>query len=472
MKVLLTVPPTGKLIREDRCQTPIDDLKTVALRPPIDLLCAAAGFERGGAECRVHDFPAEGGAWEAFENALREFAPDIVVLSITCPSLAGDLEAATRAKRVLPQCLTLGKGALFEAQDIEPISACRDLDGVLRGECEHTAREIAEDKPLSEVLGLSHRGGDGRLVHNPDRPFETDLDALPFPARHLVDNRLYTRPDTGAMQATILANRGCPHECIFCLTQQVAGRAHRRRSPENLAAEIRACLDLGIRSFLFRSDLFTAKREWVMDLCDHLIETGLADEIDWACNSRVDTIDPEMARAMRRAGCFMVAFGVESSDDAVLERMRKQVTADQARTGVALTKAAGLKTSAYFLLGLPWDTRESIRANVRFACEIDADVTEFFFVYPFPGTALHREAVEARLLAPDEVPAEAYGQPAMATRTLSREALVRERARALRRHYLRPRYIARTLAGASSPRVFFNYLRFGFAQLGAMLRSR
>ncbi len=194
-------------------------------------------------------------------------------------------------------------------------------------------------------------------------------------------------------------------------------------------------------------------------------------KIEWACNSRVDTIDEEMARAMKAAGCFMVAFGVESGDDEVLRKIDKKATADDARRGVALTKRAGIKVSAYFLLGLPWDTRESIRQTVQFACELDPDIAEFFYVYPFPGTEFHRQAVEAGLLEPDVVPAEAYGQPAIPSLALSREELARERVRALRRYYLRPGFIFRTLAGAPSPSVFFNYVRFGFAQLGAMMRS-
>lgn len=472
MNVLLVVPPTGKMIREDRCQTPIQDLKTVALRPPIELLSAAASFEQVGCHCTVRDYPALGQGWEDFDRDLLATRPDVLVISITCPSLGADLRAATRAKELLPGCVTLAKGALFVPQDLRPISECTALDGVLRGECEHTCTEIGQGRPFDQILGLTWRQN-GRMVHNPDRPFEENLDALPFPARHLVDNRLYTRPDTGEPQTTLVTNRGCPHECIYCLAQQVAGAKHRRRSPQNIAAEIRECVERhGIRSFLFRSDLFTANRKWVLALCEHLVETGLADQIDWSCNSRVDTIDEEMARAMRRAGCFMVAFGVESGDDEALRLMKKRATAEDARRAVAVTKRAGLRVSAYFLLGLPWDTRETIRDNIRFACELDPDVAEFFYVYPFPGTELHRQAVEAGLLAPDEIPVEAYGQPAIASLTLTREELRRERLRALRRYYLRPRYILRSLASAPSPRVFFNYLRFGAAQLGAMIRSR
>ncbi|NUP89043.1 MAG: radical SAM protein [Candidatus Sumerlaeia bacterium] len=470
MKVFLAVPPTGKLIREDRCQTPIKDLKTVALRPPIELLYAAAGFERAGAVCRIEDYPARDLGWAAYERDLRDFAPDLVVISITCPSLKEDLEAAGRAKRVLPGVRVLAKGALFESTDLRPISECAALDGVLRGECEHTCREIAEGAPWDAIQSLTWRNGRG-MVHNPDRPFEPNLDALPFPARHLIDNGLYRRPDTGEMQTTLVTNRGCPHTCIYCLAQQVAGAKHRRRTPANILAEIDECLAMGIKSFLFRSDLFTANKKWVMELCQAICDRRLEKTIDWACNSRVDTIDGEMAAAMKRAGCFMVAFGVESGDDEVLRKLDKKATAEEARRAVALTKAAGIKVSAYFLLGLPWDTRETIEDTIGFACELDPDVAEFFYVYPFPGTELHRQAVEAGLLAPGEVPVEAYGQPAIPSMTLSREDLARERLRALRRYYLRPRYIARSLGGAATrPRVLFNYVRFGVAQLGAMMR--
>ena len=312
--------------------------------------------------------------------------------------------------------------------------------------------------------GCTWRGADGAIVRNPARTFTRDLDALPFPARHLTRNALYVRPDTREPQTTIVTNRGCPHRCTYCLANQVAGLANRYRSVENVLAEIRECVErYGITSFLCRSDLFTQDGAWVRRLCEAIVAAGL--DISWACNARVDTVDAETLAAMKRAGCWIAAFGVESGDQAALDRLEKNATVAEAHHAVALCRAAGIKSSVYLLMGLPWDTHESIAALIAFACELDPDVVEFFYPYPFPGTALQRQCVELGLLAPGEIPKQSYAYPAFATTTLSKDELAAYRTAALRAFYVRPRKIARTLLAARSPRELGNYLRVGWAQL-------
>jgi anaerobic magnesium-protoporphyrin IX monomethyl ester cyclase len=168
---------------------------------------------------------------------------------------------------------------------------------------------------------------------------------------------------------------------------------------------------------------------------------------------------------MRRAGCWIVAFGVESGDQATLDRLEKNASVADAHRAVALCRAAGIKSSVYLLMGLPWDTRESIEALIAFACELDPDIVEFFYPYPFPGTPLQRHCVELGLLAPGEIPTASYAYPAVATTTLGKTELAAYRTAALRAFYVRPRKIARTLLATRSPRELRNYLKIGWSQL-------
>ncbi len=468
-RILLIVPPTGRYIREDRCQTPIEKLKTVALRPPIDLLYAAASFERAGCACRVVDFPAKEKSWEHLENLLREFRPAMIVLSITTPSLPLDVEAARQAKTILPGILTVAKGAHFNTLDLHALEQYPQLDVALRGEYEQTCRELGEGRPLAEIHGITWRAPDGALRRNPDRALMENLDELPFPARHLVHNELYIRPDTGEPQTTIVTNRGCPFSCIFCLANQVAGRKNRTRSQENILAEIEECVyKFGIRNFLFRSDLFTASKEWVIGLCEKITGRGLG--ISWACNSRVDTIDREVLRAMKRAGCWLIAYGVESGDQATLDRMNKRTDLNKAREALRMTREEGLCSSIYFLFGMPWDDQKVFDADLRFAREINPDFIEIFYVYPFPGTKLYEIAVAEGLLKEGEIPAAAYDSPAMPTLHVGIDELTKWRRRFLRRFYMRPGYIFRTISRIRSPRVLWNYMKYGVRQMLDLLR--
>ena len=463
-RVLGIVPPTGVYVREDRCQTPIRNFKTIALRPPIDLMYAAAAFESAGAECRLVDYPAEGTGWDALRRDLDEFRPDVVVISATTQTLAADMEAAARAKAVVPGVLTVAKGAHFSVLAGDALARFPALDVALRGEIEESCLDLGRGVALADIAGISWRRTNGVVVHNPERPFTASLDDLPFPARHLARNDLYVRPDTGATQTTIVTNRGCPFHCVYCLANLTAGTRNRYRSVGNVVAEIRESIDRhGIRSFLFRSELFTQNKAWVLEFCRAVVDAGL--DIEWACNSRVDTIDLEMLQAMRRAGCWIMAFGVESGDQPTLDRIDKKARVEDSFRAVALCREAGIRSSVYLLIGLPWDSPATMAAQRRFARALDPDVLEVFYAYPFPGTPLHRICVEHGLLRADEIPAQSYDSPAYPTLHMDVDALVRERARILRSFYLRPQKALRLLRGVRSRAELVNYARVGAAQL-------
>jgi len=455
-------------VREDRCQTPLEDFRSITLRPPIDLMYAMAAFEAGGATCRLRDYPAEGSGWDDLEGALRDWRPHAIVLSVTTQTLAADAEAAILAKRVVPGIRTLAKGAHFNVLGRESLAQHPAFDAVLREEIEETCLELGRGVSISEVEGVTWRSDTDEAIENPSRPFTRALDAIPFPARHLTRNELYCRPDTRTPQTTLITNRGCPHRCTYCLAGQIAGAANRYRSIENVLAEIRDCTERhGLHSFLFRSDLFTQNRDWVIALCRAIVDEGI--RIDWACNARVDTVDAEMLGWMRRAGCWIMAFGVESGDQATLDRIRKNARVEQATRAVRLCREAGIRSSVYLLMGLPWDSDASLEAQARFACALDPDVLEIFYPYPFPGTELREECIRLGLLGPDEFPTQSYSRPAFPTLHLSIEDLARHRARALRAFYLRPSKVVRTLRSTKSPRELGNYVRVGLSQLRQLL---
>jgi len=168
---------------------------------------------------------------------------------------------------------------------------------------------------------------------------------------------------------------------------------------------------------------------------------------------------------MKDAGCWLIAFGVETSDQDILTKLGKRATVDDVRIAMKITREAGIKSSIYFMFGLPWDTSMILRQNTLFAKKINPDFLEIFYVYPFPGTPLYDFAIEKRLLKKGQYPKEAYSSPAMPTLYMSKDQLSIWRKRALRAFYLRPFYIIRTLIKAKSLKVIFNYIKYGFQQL-------
>lgn len=462
-KALLIVPPTGLYIREDRCQTPIERLATVAPRPPIDLLYIAAVLEQAGVECQVRDYPMIKGDWGSLEQDLRNFHPDILILSITTPSIENDLIAAEIAKKIDPEIITIAKGAHFNYLDKATLSQFPSLDIVTRGEYELTFKDIVTQSDLTQVLGITY-SVNGKIYRNPDRPFLENLDELPFPARHLIDNKMYVRPDTGEPQTTLIAHRGCPFQCIFCLSTQVAGTRLRLRSPENIIKEIQQCISsFGIKNYLFRADTFTLNKNWTMELCQKIKQAKL--DIAWSTSTRVDAVDEQLLKEMKSAGCWLLAFGIETGDNSILELIGKKNSLEEARQAIKLCKKVGIKTSLYFLLGLPWESEKTFNTTVSFAKELNPDFVEFFYVYPFPGTKLYQYVVDHGLLKPGEIPKTAYDGPAFPSFYLSLSELAKLRERALLSFYFRPGYLIRTLKNAGSFKQMFNYIRYGIKQL-------
>ena len=470
-RTLLIVPPTGLYIREDRCQTPIEKLKTVTARPPIDLLYIAATLESVGIQCQIKDYPVIGGNWETLKQDTTAFRPEMLFLSITTPSLDSDMQACRVAKEVDPKIITVAKGAHFTLLDKDTLEKYSELDMVIRGEYELTAKELVTQSDWRQIAGITYQNRNSKfqipnpkIIRNPDRPFIENLDELPFPARHLIDNRLYIRPDTGESQTTVITNRGCPYPCIFCLSTQVAGLKLRVRTPENIVAELQECVNKHqTRNFLFRADTFTLNKSWIRELCQKIRDANL--DISWACNSRVDTIDADRLKAMKDAGCWLIAFGIETGNALMLDKIKKNTSLEQAKTAIQLCKQYKIKTSVYFLIGLPWESKETFAESVRFAKELDPEFIEFFYAYPFPGTEFYDIAVAEKLLSPGEIPKSAYDSPALPSLYLSIEELMQLRAKALRQFYFRPSYIYRTLRNAGSAKQILNYLRYGFKQL-------
>lgn len=463
MKCLLIVPPTGLYVREDRCQRPVKSCTVPVRRPPTDLMFMAATLESIGIECIIRDYPVED-TGVTFEEDFRRLSPDYLVLSITTSTLNEDMKTCRLAKSMKPEILTIAKGAHFLLYDIEALETFKDLDVAIRGECELVIGDIVRTKDLHGVKGITFRNGKD-ICRNEPRPLIEDLDLLPFPARHLVNNARYTRPDTGKPLALIEASRGCPALCIYCLTAQVAGYKIRTRSKELIADEMEQCINkYNIHNFGFKADTFTWKKDWVIGVCKEIVARKL--KVEWYSNSRVDTLDEDRIEWMKKAGCYAVGLGIESGSQETLNKIKKGTTLEQARKAVKLCKTFGIKTYMYFMIGFPWEAKEHIQQTLDFALELDGDFVDFLIAYPFSGTELE-EMVKGSVLD-NHVAIEdcdAYAQALVGTQYLSAEELTSCRKTALRTFYTRPRYIARQILQAKSPTVIYNYIKYGVRAL-------
>jgi anaerobic magnesium-protoporphyrin IX monomethyl ester cyclase len=352
--------------------------------PPLGVAYVAAGLEQAGHEVRLLDctFLRRD---EALRLALVARADVVGIYSMATMTA----DCLWFAQRLRGHCRLLVAGGPLPTCD--PVAFLEHFDVVVRGEGEQT---------MVELLAAYETGADVGAVAGvagaPPRPFVSDLDQIPFPARQLLPNAQYIRHGKrkyGFSITTVMSTRGCPFACEFC-SNVVFGQSYRERSPANVVDEIEEALGLGYDRISFADDVFTLNRERVLGVCEEIRRRGL--RFSWECLGRVDAFDEQAAMEMKRAGCTRIFFGIESGDDAILRLMNKKITTAQARSAVETAHRAGLEVGAFFILFYPGETDHTVLATLRFAGSLPLDYLGLSMPYPLPGTALH-ERVGDRL---------------------------------------------------------------------------
>jgi len=353
--------------------------------PPLGLGYVAAALKRQGVEVEFVDctFLSKQQALEKVERSHPQIVGFYSMFSMKKTSLE-------MARLLRGKCDLLVVGGPLPTLD--PTDFLEVFDVAAIGEGEETIVDLAgcfeKGLPFSAVKGIAYKDG-GLVRFTPQRGFVEDLDSLAFPSRELFDNQAYKRhfqKRFGYTTTPLLSSRGCPFSCDFC-SRPVFGTSFRSRSPENIVDEVEQIAGLGYERVWFSDDCFTLKPEHVKQVCDLLVKRQV--DIDWECLSRVDTLNVDVAKDMKRAGCVRVFFGIESGNDGVLGIMNKKITTAQARKAVYAAKEAGLQTGAFFIVGYPGESDRTVLDTVRFASGLPLDYLSFTLPYPIPGTALH-----------------------------------------------------------------------------------
>jgi anaerobic magnesium-protoporphyrin IX monomethyl ester cyclase len=366
------------------------------LWPQTSLAYLAAVARGKGLSVDVIDCIALRMSWSELKKVLEKASPRVVVTNAISSIISNDLQTTFLGKFF--GAATVAIGPHVTSLPRETLERFPSLDVCILGEAEATVAELVPaligGKPLGSIRGIAYRGPKGRIRITPRRPFIENLDDLPMPLHELLPIKSYRLPYIGSSFTFVLASRGCPYQCTFCRQPIMWERKVRKRSARSILREL-ACLDgIGVRNIMFHADTFTIDREIVMDLCRGIVDRRLP--VRWICNSRVDTVDSEMLAMMKRAGCWMIAYGVETGSDEILRNVKKggRHTVQQARDAVAWTRNAGIEVWAYFIMGLPGESRRTVRETIAFARSLPADIVNFAVGAPYPGTELLTQARE------------------------------------------------------------------------------
>lgn len=440
-RVLLVNPSMEELYENAKVKA------AVPIYPPLNLLTVAGGLLEDGHDVRVIDldtFPRKE-IFVKLNEELKNFKPDVFGITFTSALYGQCMDIVNLARDLMPEII-IAAGGTHASSDVESTLKNTNIDLAIMGEGDFTLREYLSGKNKEEILGFAYKKN-GEVKVNPSRPFLQDLDLLPLPAWDLVDIYKYKIPYTMSREnpvAPIETSRGCAWGCTYC-TKSVFGRNFRFKSAERVVKEIEQLVGRGFKEFHIYDDMFTTRKDRVKEICKLMIDKGL--KIHWNCLNgiRADMVDEELISLMYKAGCYRVAFGVESGDDYILKTVEKQQTVEKVRKAFEICHNVGIETVGFFMLGLPEEREEHLQKTIDFAKELEPDIAKFDIFTPLPSTPLYKELEERGLIninSWDELGfhkgLETWKHPYLDHMTIKKYY-----GKAFREFYLRPSYIWR-----------------------------
>lgn len=441
MRVLLINPPRFRgipVIREERCEV----TERYSVLPPYSLMQIASILRSKGHHVQLIDANGEDLDWKRLEEQIRNAAYEVLVFRFAPTTFEWDNRTASISKKHHPQAIAAGICWTLQSVPLEVLQGSLDLDVYIRHEYEVVTptlvSAVSEGRSLAEVPGIAYRTGEGVKTSQPSRPIFT-WDSMPMPAYDLLPslNKYYINTPHGSPFTIIYASKGCPYSCVFCTERNTRLK---NRAVESILNELRYLKEeFGVRTVSFFDEAFTIDKKRVVALAKALKHEGLG--ITWYCNTRVDLVDRNLLETMREGGCGGISFGVESGSQEILDNVVKGTTVEQAENAVKWAREAGIKTYCSFIFGLPGENWRTVGKTIEFVKRVLPTGAQFNVAVPYPGTELHRIAVERGWIKKGATWRKMFQHEAiMRTDELSPEDLNEARRKAYQALYLNPEW--------------------------------
>lgn len=362
---------------------------------PLGLAYLAAVLEENGDKVEILDAEALRMSDQGITKYVSSSVVDVVGVTMTTMTYSVAVKTIKAIKSISDAMIYVG-GVHPTAMPVETLKAVPEIDVVVIGEGETTIVElinaIENNEDLKNIKGIAYRDSEGISITD-KRPYIEDLDTIPFPARHLLPMKLY-RTKPSALDKlpiySIVGSRGCPFRCTFCA--QPFGKKYRYHSAKRICDEIEHLInDYDAKGINFKDDTFTLNRKHVTEICHEIIKRGINKKITWVCATRVNAIDKPLLELMKKAGCTMIHYGVESGNQRLIDSIHKGIKLEEVMQAFKLTREVGIVIGSYYILGLPSETREESLNTIKFAKLANPDWVSFTITIPYPGTELYNQ---------------------------------------------------------------------------------
>ncbi len=442
--------------------------------PPLSLLQVASILEEIGVEVQIIDQENECISGEEVLRRLKTFEPDLLGFTLTTYSFHPVLDWIRLYKKETGLPILVG-GAHVSLYPHETMSHT-EIDYAIVGEAEIPLPALIQAIQANRLpVGLpsvSYRGADGQAVVDTTRQLVHDLNNLPYPARHLIDNTIYSNILTRKKNFTvIMSTRGCPYRCTFCDQHRPK---YRWRSAENFVAEVRYNLEkFNIREFDIYDSTFTANKKRVIEICDLLVKEQL--DVSFTIRSTLMAVNHEMVDALKRAGCHTIMYGIETSNEEILIRMKKHIPRERVLDRIHYTHKVGIQILGFFMFGYPGESAQTIKDTIQFSLDLPLDYAQYTVLWPFPDTEIYAYYQEHTDFG--DYWSRYTLDPGCATEIdlvhtdISRDEATKLVGEAYRRFYFRPRILWQRLINIRSTSELGRLWRGGMGILKSTLRD-
>jgi len=469
MRVLLIYPPF---------RTAVSSLARVLKNkvPPLGLGYVGAALQQAGHEVKIIDADTEDKEAQVIIDEVKIFQPQLIGLSTTTITFHKTKDLAIELKKIFSDTpVVIGGNHLAIFPELTLDYDCFDYGVINEGELTivELVNAIEGKMDIKDVNGIVYKKN-SQIKKTEPRAFIPDLDKSPQLAWNLLSVGKYQ--DVLAKRkifATMITSRGCPYNCIYCERDCRLGRTYRMRSVQSIMDEIELLYNkYSVREIVFYDDTFTVKKDRVINLCQKIIDKKW--DLIWECRTRVDLVDEDLLKIMKKAGCYRIRFGVEAGNPEILKVLKKNITLEQVRNAFSFCHKLQIEAFAYFMIGSPHETKKTVWDTINLAKEIEADYVMFSPTQLHGHTTdLFEWAVEHGYIDKDYWKRWVKGEdldsfPYLSTSDLSKEEVVKYVKIAYRNFYFRPRVVIKML---SKCRNFETLKKYSFIALNMVSKK-
>lgn len=468
-KIMLCYPPGDLSTKiKNRYKYRLQDLVPPTMRACNDLGYMAATLRNAGNDVFLKDYKITRSSALDFLDDILKYSPDMIVMTTSYANVHEDLKLVRMIKSSNPQISVILKSEMFFDAPEEllcnlPLGGVDYLIGSdaafimpLIVKAHYSSNELVYQIPFLTICknGLIQKTN----FHAP----HGNIAELPFPARDLMKNEYYYRPDNKKVTATIYTANGHFSDCIFGSPKDLSPNELNIRPAKNVFDEVYECfLNHGIRSFFFPSESFTNNEKWIEEFCDYIINSPMRGQVEIIANVDIAHFTEYMAIELKAAGCTLLIMRFDCGTDDSLLRMKRGFTIDESLNAVDIAEKTKLKIYGMYSIGLPWENEEHLMATRKLMVKISADIMSIAMPIPYPGTKLEQIFREENILKEQTVFKDGIKIPSVGTKFLTNKKLRKFRRKTLLLYYLNPKFMFKKFIEATKrPELFKKYFDF------------